>query len=245
MNLVSVIRKKLASDENTTGNGRYERKFVVKKFDIRQLESILMLHPAMFREKFKKRKINNIYLDTPAMNSYFGNVYGNAARMKVRIRWYGNTFGPVERPVLELKIKNGLAGKKMSFELNQFTLDKNFNRDTLKSLLDHKDIPEWTKTELASYQPVLLNSYFRKYFVSDDKKIRITLDEGMTYYQASPQNNSFIRKHEDKDSLIIEMKYTLDNAFVASDISQHFPMRMTKSSKYVNGIDIFYPQLAT
>lgn len=199
----------------------------------------------MFREKFKKRKINNIYLDTPTMNSYFGNVYGNASRMKVRIRWYGDTFGLIERPVLELKIKSGLSGKKKSFPLNPFTLDKNFTRDTLKALLDHKDMPEWTKAELAGYQPVLLNNYLRKYYVSDDKNIRITLDEGMTYYKISPLNNSFIQKHEDKSGIIVEMKYTMDNAFIASEISQHFPIRMTKSSKYVNGIEIFHPHLAT
>ncbi|MEN8223865.1 MAG: hypothetical protein ABFS05_00775 [Bacteroidota bacterium] len=55
----------------------------------------------------------------------------------------------------------------------------------------------------------------------------------------------FIQKYEEKNAVILEMKYPLNAAYIASDISQHLPMRMTKSSKYVNGIDVFQPHLAT
>ena len=243
MNIFAAIREKLNAEKPS--KGRFERKFVVSNLDSHQIESILRVHPAGFREIFYKRQINNIYLDTIDLKAYFDNVYGNTTRVKVRIRWYGSTFGKIKDPVLEMKIKNGLAGRKRSYRLNPFVLDNGFGIQSLHSALDHPKLPAWVKEKLAGYQPALLNSYQRKYFVSADKKVRITLDEKMTYYSIGPRNNTFIQRYEEKNAVILEMKYALDAADMASGISQHFPVRMTKSSKYVNGIDIFHPNLAT
>lgn len=244
-NFVSSIRKNILEKYKPSGDGRYERKFVVDKLNAQQIESIIKHHRAAFSEIYKKRQINNIYLDTIDLKTYFDNVYGNTRRIKVRIRWYGDTFGAVKKPVLELKIKNGLAGKKLSFPLNPFILDETFDQETLKAALDHSELPLWVVEKLSGYYPSLLNSYLRKYFISFDKKIRVTIDEKMMYYSIGRRNNSFIKKYEEKKAVIVEMKYDLENAFIATDISQRFPMRMTKSSKYVNGIDLFNPQLAT
>lgn len=243
--IISSIRKTSEKIYRPHGPERYERKFVVNKFDATQLECIIRNHPLSFREIHRKRQINNIYLDTIDLNTYFDNVYGNSNRVKVRIRWYGDTFGRIESPVLELKIKSGLAGSKNSFPLSAFTLDKNFSQDTLNKMLDESDIPGWVSEKLAKYRPVLLNSYFRKYFSSADKSIRITIDDSMTYYGISSRNNNFIRKHVDRQSVIVEMKYSLDAADIASQVGQHLPLRMTKSSKYVNGIEKFNPHLST
>ena len=244
-NFISAFRRNISDKYQPSGDGRYERKFVVDRLNYWQIESIIRHHPVAFKEIFKKRQINNIYLDTVDFKTYFDNVYGNTTRIKVRIRWYGDTFGPVDKPVLELKIKNGLAGRKLSFPLNPFVLDKTFDQETLKRALNHEELPVWVKEKLSGYYPALLNCYLRKYFASPGRKVRITIDEKMTYYGISARSNSFIQKYEEKRAVILEMKYDLEMAYVASDISQRFPMRMTKSSKYVNGIDLFYPHLAT
>ncbi len=224
---------------------RYERKFVVGLLDIKQLESIIRHHPAAFREIFQKRQVNNIYLDTIDHKTYFDNVYGNTNRIKVRIRWYGETFGEAGKPVLELKIKSGLAGRKESFPLASFILDNEFSRDILAHVFSHSDLPPWVREKLTGYFPVLLNSYIRKYFVSADEKVRATLDGQMKYYAIAARHNNFLKKYEEKENIILELKYDLDAAYVASDICQHLPMRMTKSSKYVNGIELFNPHLPT
>lgn len=243
--LLAVIKSKFTEHANHPEQGRYERKFVVKGLNYKQIKSIILHHPAIFREIHRQRQINNIYLDTFDFKTYFDNVYGNTTRVKVRIRWYGSTFGSVEEPVLELKIKNGLAGRKESYPLIPFTLDNSFNQDKLDRVLKQSDLPLRVKEKLSSYVPSLLNSYKRQYFQSDDKHIRVTIDDAMTYYKITSRNNTFTQKKLDRESVIVEMKYSLESAGVASDITQHLPMRMTKSSKYVNGIDEFHPHLAT
>ena len=242
---ISEFKNWLDEISRPIGIFRYERKFVVDRFNVHQLEGILKRHPAFFREIYRKRKINNIYLDTADLKTYFDNVYGNTDRVKVRIRWYGETFGHIESPRLEFKIKSGLSGKKRTYALSSFTLDKNFSNETLTEIFGTSDLPDQVREKLKKYQPALLNNYFRKYFISQDKKVRVTIDNNMTYYRISSRNNTFIRKKVEWQNVIVEMKYDPGSAFIASDISQHFPMRMTKSSKYINGIEIFNPHLST
>ncbi|HSG67577.1 MAG TPA: polyphosphate polymerase domain-containing protein [Bacteroidales bacterium] len=245
MNILSAISKRINDAVRPSEGRRYERKFALRSFDFHQVLNMIKHHPDGFREIYSKRQVNNIYLDTLDLKTYFDNVHGNTTRVKVRIRWYGDTFGTVDKPVLELKIKNGLSGKKRSFQLNPFTLDRNFTIDTLKEALEHPVLPAWVKEKLSGYRPSLLNSYLRNYFVSSDRKVRITIDEKLTYYRIGARNNSFVQHFQDPGAIIVEMKYDLEASDSASAISQHFPMRMTKSSKYVNGIDIFHPELAT
>ena len=97
---------------------RYERKYFITEITYGDIDSIVKLHPAMFSEIFHKRSVNNIYFDSPDLNNYFDNIDGNMYRVKSRIRWYGRTFGVIEKPVLELKIKNGLLGRKECYSVN-------------------------------------------------------------------------------------------------------------------------------
>lgn len=242
--IITTIKNRIAERSVPENMGRYERKFVVKGLNYKQILNIIKHHPAFFKEIFRQRQVNNIYLDTPDLKSFFDNVYGNTSRTKIRIRWYGETFGPVKTPVLEMKIKNGLAGRKRSYALNPFMLDSNFDRDSLKAALAHPRLPAWVTEKLSSYVPALLNTYKRQYFLSANRKMRLTVDEHMTYYAIGAWNNTFMKKFVEHEAVIVEMKYDLESAYLASDITQHFPMRMTKSSKYVNGVEIFNPQLA-
>ena len=87
---------------------RYERKFFIDNMSKRKVESIIKLNPANFKEIYKERIINNIYLDSLSKNSYTDNIDGNMERTKSRIRWYGSSFGEIANPILEFKIKKGL-----------------------------------------------------------------------------------------------------------------------------------------
>jgi len=87
---------------------RYERKFFIDNMSKRKVESIIKLNPANFKEIYKERIINNIYLDSLSKNSYTDNIDGNMERTKSRIRWYGSLFGEIANPILEFKIKKGL-----------------------------------------------------------------------------------------------------------------------------------------
>ncbi len=221
-------------------NYRYERKFFVENLSVQQVESIVKLHPAMFSEIYHQRFVNNIYFDSLNLESYFDNIDGSPHKIKFRIRWYGELFGHIEKPVLELKIKNGLSGKKESYQLPSFELDKTFNDLIIANAIDKSDVPEITKMKLKSLEPVLLNRYSRKYFKSAGGDYRITVDTNLDFCTVSNHNNSFLSKLFDDINVILELKYDQKMDDNANYITNYFPFRMTKSSKYVACVNKLY-----
>ena len=173
---------------------RYERKYFITQITGKDIDSIVKLHPAIFSEIFHERSVNNIYFDTPELNNYFDNIDGNMYRVKSRIRWYGRTFGVIEKPALELKIKNGLLGRKECYSVNTFKLDSHFNMQKIVHIIQNTNIPEVVKIGIKSSRPTLLNKYDRKYFLSADKRYRITIDTNQVFYRIGYQNNFFLNK---------------------------------------------------
>ena len=117
---------------------RFERKFLIERFSKSSIEVVIKQNPVFFFEIFRERFINNIYFDTPNLTFFYDNVVGKSNRKKIRIRWYGDFFGEIQTPVLEFKLKNGYTGKKKSFPLIDFNLNKNFNIDYLKKEVFNK-----------------------------------------------------------------------------------------------------------
>jgi SPX domain protein involved in polyphosphate accumulation len=215
---------------------RYERKFVVPGIDKYEIETHLKMHPAMFSEIFTERSINNIYLDWPGLSSFWENIIGQSQRLKVRIRWYGNLVGFIEKPVLELKVKNGYLGGKLSFPLASFSLDSKLRLEDIISIIENSAIPNLIKPDMSNLRLSLLNSYKRKYFLSSDKKFRVTIDSNLNYYSIKNRENEFKSRPFSNESLIVEMKYEQGSDNEAHLISERFVFRNTKSSKYVEGI---------
>ena len=54
--------------------------------------------------------------------------------------------------------------------------------------------------------------------------------------------NSFLNKLSDTYNVILELKYNMDNEDDSSYITEVFPFRLTKNSKYVVGIEKMYVQ---
>ncbi len=219
---------------------RYERKFVIENLDYKIIESIIHTHPAFFKEIFHKRQINNIYIDTFNYKNYYENIDGASNRIKMRIRWYNETFGFIEKPVLELKIKNGLLGRKESYTLKSFSINNDLNVNTLHKIFNESDIPERIKVLLKNYYPSLLNVYKRKYFMSYDEKFRITIDNDMKFYKIRNNNNTFISYSEDYNNIVLEIKYDFENEKYIKFITEFLPFRLSKNSKYVNGVILNY-----
>jgi SPX domain protein involved in polyphosphate accumulation len=219
---------------------RYERKFSIRAFDRRQLETLVKTNPALFRECYSPRYVNNIYLDTPNKACYLENLSGIASRTKVRIRWYGDLPGHIERPVLEFKIKNGLAGRKISYPLAPFRLDRRFNLETLRTVWLNSDLPGSIYTVLRTLEPALLNRYQRSYFESADQLFRITIDDQLSFWRIDAFSNAFLHHFVDREHHVIELKYGIDEEAQAHTISRHFPFRITRCSKYTTGISRIY-----
>ena len=226
-------------DYTTLKRKRYERKYVLKN-NVYNVEKILKLHPAFFSEIYSKRYVNNLYFDTPDLSYYYDNVFGKSQRKKVRIRWYGELFGEIQNPILEFKIKSGFVGDKLSFRLNSFKFDKEISHKKINNIILKSDIPKKIKLELLYLTPTLVNRYERKYFTDLTKKFRFTIDRNVNYIDVKPINNSFINSFIDNNNIIIELKYDFNNNKLATQIFEHLPFRLNKSSKYVNGIERFH-----
>ncbi len=217
---------------------RYERKFIISELNYQEIEFLIKHNPAMFSEIFYERRVNNIYLDSIDLKNYKGNLSGNSNRLKIRIRWYGKLFGIIKNPVLELKLKNNELGKKLSFKLKAFVLDKKISLNSLKKIFLDSNLPKWLNEKLKLYHLALLNSYKRKYFSSADKKHRITIDKDLLFIKIKDNNNSFNSRIIDKEKYILEIKYSLKDYKTTSRITECLPFRLTACSKYVQGIDI-------
>jgi len=216
---------------------RYEKKFVIYEISKEEIEYIIKLHPSLFSEIFYERQVNNIYLDSMNLRCFQEHLNGTAERLKIRIRWYGEMFGKIKNPVLEVKAKKNELGSKLHFQLKSFSLCEDFSFDELKKVFSSSDLPSWLIEELKISQPVLLNCYKRKYFLSADKKFRLTLDTDLEFFRIKKFGNLFLEKINSNEK-ILELKYNLNNFEEAEKICQHLPFRIMALSKFVSGVEL-------
>jgi SPX domain protein involved in polyphosphate accumulation len=222
---------------------RYERKFVFENKHPAYVEVIVKNNQANFREIFQQRHVNNIYFDKPGLKFYSDNYDGNSNRQKVRLRWYGDSLGQVYNPILEFKIKKGELGLKKSYPLPNFIIDNGFNAQQLKAIFERADLPDNVREEIGGLEARLLNTYSRRYFRSFDHHFRFTIDKKLEYFRFSQQNNLFLHKIADYQNVILELKYDSNYASEVSNITSQLPVRLSKFSKYVSGMEKLYPHV--
>jgi hypothetical protein len=227
-------------DPNDFGPARYERKCLLTSVDSHQLIQLIRQHPACFREPFPPRMVNNIYLDNEEHDSYRDNLDGCASRLKVRIRWYGETLGRIDQPVLELKIKDGLIGWKRQYPLAPFSVETGLSQPQVRKALQNPDIPARLALFLQSLSPSLLNRYGRRYFLSADGRYRLTVDTSMQFYPIRRFANLLLTNVIKHDEVVLELKYGKAHSESADSVSSWFPFRWTKNSKYVDGLRTLY-----
>ncbi len=219
---------------------RYERKFVSQHISTAQTEAVIKQNSAFFTPVFQPRRINNIYFDTPGLDCYFDNLFGNRHRWKVRVRWYNDIFGEIKSPILEFKLKKGLVGTKRSFKIPPFTIDRNrFDVNLWKDIFMASVLPDDVKEKLAGVQPVLLNTYKRSYFSTFNKKFRVTIDTQLEYYNLRPTWNHFNFVFTEEFKTVVELKYDQQWNGEADTITNQFPFRLNKNSKFVAGMNHF------
>lgn len=216
---------------------RYERKFLVRGLPAPEMELMIRLHPRAFLEVYPPRRVNNIYFDSFDLRNYADTVDGLSRRVKIRIRWYGRLWGLIRNPVLELKMKTGFQVRKVSFSLESFSLQRRQRPLSIEEVFRHASIPAGLKLQLSLLRPTLLNRYKRRYFQSADRQYRITLDTGLEFRQITSRQQYHLHKSVDLSTPILELKYPPERDEEADQISRNFPFRLTKSSKYVAGIE--------
>lgn len=216
---------------------RYERKFYIEHLDQHQVKAMIKSHPGMFSEIYHPRIINNLYMDSIHFGSFFANVYGISDRMKARVRWYGEHLFTAGNPILEFKIKQGFLGRKVRYPLESFVLDEQFSSAYFRNFIRESELSGDVKATLSDLYPVLLNRYHRSYFQSVDGKFRLTIDADIAFYKINRLRNNFLGGKTDNHSVVLEIKYDSSDDDLVKKITNAFPFRVTRNSKYIQGIE--------
>jgi SPX domain protein involved in polyphosphate accumulation len=215
---------------------RYERKFEVIGRSLAELETLLRTHPAGFRTAFPAREVNNIYYDTHDLRSFRSHVNGSDSRYKLRIRWYGAEYGTVERPVLEMKVKQGMVGTKQRVELEPFANAPDTDIDALQPMVMGRIRSPRMLERMASSRPIVFNRYRRRYYESADRRFRITIDTELGFHDLGSRRIGTRQNWLERDLAVIELKYATDADQSAPDVVGALPFRLGKFSKYLRGI---------
>lgn len=221
---------------NKISGYRYERKFVIDNNLTLQLDPIIRSHPALFRPVFYKRQVNNIYFDSVHFQNYSDNINGLNKRLKVRIRWYKETFGKAENPNLEFKLRVNDRIGKILFSLPTINIREGLGAGEIKNALLGAKLPGPIRNYVLSLSPVLMNSYQREYYRSFDARYTLTVDEDLKFYRLRNHGNTFMAPSSVRIKNVVELKYPCDYDDDSHKITSLFPFRMIKNSKYVQGL---------
>lgn len=245
MNTAKAADKLVTKTDPVRGvNLRYERKFLFVNDYLEDLVELLFLNNFCFQEIYERRQVNNVYFDDNEHDFYKQNVSGVGEREKYRLRWYGDRFAVITDPTIEIKKKFGEVGDKLSFKIKPFkyNLDSGNARELQERAIAGLHGEEGLVHTLKLLNPALYNSYERRYFLSACEKFRVTLDYNQQFYNPEIDRYRESVKTIDKRIVVLELKYDMEHDFEARKISQQFSSRVSRNSKYVQGIDLINGQ---
>ena len=215
---------------------RYELKMVCEDSARLQVDSWVRLHRWSFRSAFPPRIVNNIYFDTPGLDTYNDHIEGVGLRRKLRFRWYGPDLHRACGQ-LEVKTKKGNVGWKLTQPVpDELDLDS-MDWTQVSRLLSRQSADIYTHL-LEVSRPVLINTYLREYYVSGDGNIRLTVDNQLKAFEqwlGNLPNVQFAMPL--RDITVIEVKTDSRNGHSLSDGLAQFPLRVGAYSKYVEVVD--------
>ena len=215
---------------------RYEVKAVVDGLMLPQIRAWLQMHLAGFYEAYPPRQVNNVYFDTPLLDSFVENLSGIATRRKMRLRWYGKDVTNIQS-TLELKCKQNMHGWKVSQKLsNPLNLLDTKWVDLIATI--HNDLEGYLQSFLdTANSPILINRYQREYYISGDGLVRVTLDYSqMVYDQRFSATPNLKFPVPPSGDMIIEFKTDSEYAQELANVLSNIPSRVSKSSKYTIGV---------
>jgi hypothetical protein len=156
--------------------------------------------------------------------------------MKIRLRWYGDFHGPTE-PRLEFKCRHGLEGSKMVFSLPTMDVAASLNHFNRSTPPEFAQLPELTNLRMRNVQPTVANRYRRRYFITADHHLRLTVDWALQFMDPRHPGAGFKTAHGCAPTLVVELKYDPVHAPIAAEVTNGFPFRLTRCSKYVLGVE--------
>ena len=210
---------------------RFERKWIYKSNNYLNLVCNLLKSDFFFKNQYPKRRVNSIYFDSIKYTSARENLDGSNKKLKIRIRWYGNEQ-IILRPYLEIKKKVGFITTKSVIELKSIN-ELNFRHQKTSAIL-RKTVNDIVKcsNELI---PTSTTHYQREYFISNNQKVRATVDYNLK--SVFLKNNSqldIIRNYSNKS--ILELKYSpIYDEYVRKNLYR-ITLRLSKNSKFIGSL---------
>ncbi len=224
------------SGAQLSDSARYEVKFSTNSAHYDFLKQWLSIHPMCFSSPFPSRRINNIYFDTFDLDSYLENMAGISSRTKLRLRWYGETKN-IQNPTLELKIKRNKLGWKKSSKIELDESIEGLTIDSIREAIYQASDSDLCSRFRQSDHAILLNTYERDYFQSQDGRVRITIDSNLKFFdQRLHQTPNLIFPGNVPEIVILEVKVASEDYDLAGKFLESAPNPPTRSSKYVIGV---------
>ena len=220
---------------------RYEKKYRVS---ISKFSSIIShIRELSFKEIYKERYVSSIYYDTLDFKLFRDSIRGISKREKIRLRFYNEECKKI---YIEKKIKLGDLGYKIINPLNTNNPYKLINlsiKSSPNKILNGKNILIPHNIEYF-YYPVSLVGYLRKYYISNDKMIRITLDKKINYSKIIKKKDNYIQINNiPEKNGVIEIKFEEDKELskrVINKLTYLFNSNLSRNSKYCNSIELLY-----
>jgi SPX domain protein involved in polyphosphate accumulation len=215
---------------------RYEIKFVGRSSEHHRLRGWLRQNFVGFGTAYPDRIVNNIYFDSFDYDSFAQNLSGASQRTKLRYRWYGESVTP-DRGDLELKCKRNFFGWKLRSGVAEKPYETGDSWRLVRQRMMAQVNPEGRLWLGQHPFPVLINRYHREYFESSDRRIRATIDSGLTIYdQRYKPALNVTRRANIAPTIVIEFKFAREDRDYASDAIQGIPIRVGRHSKYMFGV---------
>jgi len=162
---------------------------------------------------YPKRKISSLYFDNLLRQCHKDSIEGSLPRKKIRIRSY-----PDE------KIKRYLFEKKISSPEGRYKSSKKVSSNFCNKIIKNG----YFDKAYGMLLPLIYVNYKREYYKLEN--FRITIDEEIQY-------SIFKKKNVKKDTKsVIEIKFTQNHN--ENFIINSFPNKLTRFSKYSNGIQL-------
>ena len=217
-------------------NSRYEIKFIAYDHQYALLQNWIKLHGLNFYREYKPRLVNNIYFDSFDLNSYKSNIHGDSSRIKLRYRWYDN-FKKENLGKFEIKFKRNLYGWKKKFDVSDFAISDKITWKMIIKLINNNLPKKYQYYFKENSIPQIINQYHRDYYISNDKKIRVTVDKDhYVFDQRHYESPNLKKKTLTQRFLVMEFKFNRNSVNEISNLIKGVPIRSSRNSKYVNSI---------
>ena len=139
---------------------------------------------------------------------------------------------------LEFKFRKNVYGFKKNFKVKDLNINTNSEWKDIKKKITNSLSPEYKILFKFNSEKILINRYKREYFISKNKKIRITLDKNIQIYDQrfALKKPNLKLKNYTQNYLVIEFKFNKEDKKFINDLDINIPIKVSRNSKYINGI---------